>query len=96
MEIAQSHIASFTCTLILSTPVTETETPFVFSLQSLARSQRMSRTMQALYSIDPRIAKDVFETEGKLDCDQFINEPTLGSLEGKKLLVKDLMLNVDK
>ena len=68
MEIAQSHIASFTCTLILSTPVTETETPtFVFSLQSLARSQRMSRTMQALYSIDPRIAKDVFETEGKLN-----------------------------
>jgi len=34
------------------------------SYKSLARSQRMSRTMQALYSIDPKVAKDVFETEG--------------------------------
>jgi len=33
------------------------------SYKSLARSQRMSRTMQALYSIDPLVAKDMFQSE---------------------------------
>lgn len=34
------------------------------SYKSLARNQRMSRTMQALYSIDPHVAKDMFKSQG--------------------------------
>ena len=38
----------------------------ILFFQSLARNQRMSRTMQALYSIDPHVAKDMFKSQGKM------------------------------